>query len=84
MSQPGFVVVKEEVHELDAEVVAAFLRSEGIEAQINVDDAGRMLPSLDESRFSQVLVPEADAERARKLIAEHATSRGAKAGDEEE
>ena len=84
MTLPGFVVVKEEVHEIDAEVVAAFLRSEGIEARINVDDAGRMLPSLDESRFSQVLVAEADAARARALIAEHAKSRSGKAADEEE
>ena len=71
MTMPGLVVVKEEMSKLDADVVASFLVSEGIDARVNADDAAGTLPALDETRFAQVLVPEADAERARALIAEH-------------
>lgn len=70
--QPGFVVVEYETDRLNAEVVAGFLKSEGIDARVNADDAAGTIPSLDETRFAQVLVPEADAERARELIARYA------------
>ena len=81
MSLPGMVIVKEELSKLDADVVASFLQSEGIEAIVNADDAAGTIPALDETRFAQVLVPEKDAERARALIAEHP---GTDAGDDDE
>ena len=69
MSLAGMVVVKEEQDRFDAENVAAFLRAQGIEAMVNSDDAGGTLPALEESRGTQVLVRQEDAELARQLIA---------------
>ena len=68
MSQPGLVVVKEEAHRIDADNVAAFLRSKGLEAVVSSDNAGGEIPSMNQTRFVQVLVPESEAEKARKLI----------------
>lgn len=70
MTMPGMVVVKEETHRLDADNVAAFLRSKGLDAVVFSDDAGGELPALDQTRFVQVLVPESEAEEAKRLIAE--------------
>jgi hypothetical protein len=84
MTMPGLVVVKEEMSKLDADVVASFLRSEGLEVTVNADDAAGTLPALDETRFAQVLVPEADAERARALIAEHSRRLTVVSSDDEE
>ena len=67
---PGKVVVKHEVTRLAADNVVAFLQAQGIDAEVWADDAGGTLPALDETRFAQVLVPEADAEEAKRLIAE--------------
>ena len=65
MPLPGMVVVKEEVHRLDAENVAAFLRSKGLDAVVRSDDAGGEIPAMDGTRFVQVLVPDGEAEQAR-------------------
>lgn len=71
MSQPGFVIVRESLHESEAQVVVALLESEGIEAVIDEDDAGDQLPSLEEARGVRVLVAQADAERARTILDEY-------------
>lgn len=84
MSLEGMVVVKEEVDRFDAENVAAFLRSEGIDAMVNADDAGGTIPALDETRFAQVLVKVEDAERARAVLAEREAAAEAGGGDEDE
>ena len=66
----GMVVVRESLHESEAQVVVSLLESEGIDASINEDDAGDMLPSLEESRGVQVLVAEKDAARALEILEE--------------
>lgn len=70
MSQPGLVVVKEEAHRIDADNVAAFLRSKGLGAVVSSDNAGGEIPAMNQTRFVQVLVPESEAEKARELIEE--------------
>ena len=70
MPMSGLVVVKEEPHRLDADNVAAFLRSKGLDAIVSSDDAGGEIPALDQTRFVQVLVPESEVEQAKQLIAE--------------
>ena len=79
MTMPGLVVVKTEVHHIDADNVAAFLRSKGLDAMVQADDAGGELPALNETRFVKVLVPESEAEEAKRLIAE--AESGALAGE---
>jgi len=70
MTMPGLVVVKEETQRLNADNVAAFLRSKGLDAMVSSDDAGGEIPALDQTRFVQVLVPESEADEAKRLIAE--------------
>ncbi len=78
MTMPGLVVVKEETQRLNADNVAAFLRSKGLDAMVSSDDAGGEIPALDQTRFVQVLVPESEADEAKRLIAEaEATPRDA-------
>lgn len=52
----------------EAELIAGMLRSNGIRAAVSGDDAGGWEPQLQMSSGVQVLVPEVDAGRARKLI----------------
>ncbi len=70
MTMPGLTVVKEETQRLDADNVAAFLRSKGLDAIVSSDDAGGEIPALDQTRFVQVLVPDSEADEAKRLIAE--------------
>ena len=70
MPQSGLTVVKEETKRLNANNVAAFLRSKGLDAIVSSDDAGGELPMLDQIHFVQVLVPDSEAEQARALLAE--------------
>ena len=70
MSDKEMVVVHEESHEADAQIVVGFLKSRGIDAMISEDDAGDQLPSLEGVLGVKIFVPEASAERARKLLAE--------------
>lgn len=80
MTLEGWTVVKEQVDRLDAENVRAFLQSNGIEAEVHSDDAGGTIPSLEESQGVQVLVKTADADAARRLIAQIARQ-GSPGGD---
>jgi hypothetical protein len=68
MKLPGMVVVKEEASRIDADNVAAYLRSKGLDALVTSDDVGGEIPALDQTRYVQVLVPESEAEKARELI----------------
>jgi hypothetical protein len=70
--------------ELDAEAVAAFLESEGFEVMVNADDAGGELPALEEASLVQVLVKEADVDRAKALLAEREAQAAAEDSSEEE
>ena len=76
MAQPGFTIVRETQHESEAQVILSVLASEGIEAQIDEDDAGDMLPSLEESRGVRVLVASADAARANEILDEYEADNG--------
>lgn len=76
MVQPGFVAVRESLHASEAQIVLSVLESEGIEAQLDEDDAGEMIPSLDESRGVRVLVASADAARARQILDEYEADNG--------
>jgi hypothetical protein len=70
MSNKQMVVVREETHEADAQIVVGFLRGQGIEAMISEDDAGDQIPSLELARGVKIFVPVEDAERAREILEE--------------
>ena len=70
MTLEGMVVVREQMDRLDAETIAAFLRAQGIAATVSSDDAGGVLPALEEAHGVQVLVRKADEEQARRLLRE--------------
>jgi len=53
---------------IEAEVIAGLLRSNGIKAGINADDAGAQDPAL-QLQGVQVFVSPEDAAEARKLLA---------------
>lgn len=69
MSEYDREVVHVESDETAARIVAGFLESEGIEASIVEDDAGDQIPALEAIRGVKVVVPAADAARARELLA---------------
>jgi hypothetical protein len=56
----------------EAELIAGMLRNHGIKAAVSADDASGWEPQLQLGSGVQVLVPEADAGRARKLIGDDA------------
>ena len=70
MSDQEMTLVHVEQDETTARIVVGFLEANGIEAEISEDDAGDQIPSLEPVRGVKVFVPAADAERAKKLIAE--------------
>jgi hypothetical protein len=80
MSDKEMIVVHEESHEADAQIVAGFLESQGIEAMISEDDAGDQLPSFELVRGVKVLVAAEDADRARELLTQREA--GGEAGEE--
>ena len=80
----GFVVVRESLQESEAQVIVSLLESEGIDATINEDNAGDMLPPLEETRGVQVLVAEADLARAEEILAEFEQEEGEEGDDDEE
>jgi hypothetical protein len=65
---------------VEAEVVKNFLEAEGIEAQVAGESQAGFAGVLD----VPVLVPAADVDRARELIAVHEQQRGAHQTEEEE
>lgn len=88
MTLEGLVVVREQMDRLDAETIAAFLRAQGIDATVSSDDAGGVLPALEEPHGVQVLVRTADEQRARQVLGEQeaasARETGARGGATEE
>ena len=71
MSDQEKTVVHVENDEASANIVVGFLKSNGIDAMISEDDAGDQLPSLETAAGVKIFVAVEDAERARRLIAEH-------------
>jgi len=74
MSENEWIIIKEESREQDARIVQGFLRSQGIESEINEDDAGDQFPSLEETQGVQIMVRPSDVEKAKALIAERETA----------
>jgi hypothetical protein len=60
----------------EAALIVGMLRSHGIKATVSADDAGGWEPQLQTGSGVRVLVPEADAGRARKLIGDEAAPAG--------
>jgi hypothetical protein len=64
------VVVGEFENEIDAEIAKGHLESAGIKAFIVKDDAGGMLPSLQNTEGVRLLVDETNEERAKIVLGE--------------
>jgi putative signal transducing protein len=64
------VTVAQVSSRIEADLVAGLLRSEGISARVNADDAGGQEPQLQLQSGAQVLVAAADEARAREILAE--------------
>jgi len=64
----GLVVVSEHAHEFEAEVLAAVLRDEGIDATVARNPLTSALPV---QRQARLLVHEADLPRAREVLSSH-------------
>jgi len=71
MSDKKMTIVRQENDEATAQIVVGFLKSNGIDAMISEDDAGDQLPSLETAAGVKIFVLLEDAERAKRLIAEH-------------
>lgn len=66
------VVVGKYENEIDAEMAKGNLQASGIPASIIKDDGGGMLPSLQNTEGVQLVVAEAHAKKAKKIL--HAKS----------
>lgn len=64
----NLVVVRVESEETKARIEVGLLQSHGIEACILEDDLGDQIPSLESTQGVKILVPEHQAELARKLL----------------
>jgi Putative prokaryotic signal transducing protein len=62
------VVVGKFKNEVDAEIAKGHLESEGIEASIAKNDAGRMFPSLQYTEGVELSVDKSQEEKARIII----------------
>ncbi len=65
---PNLVKVKTYRSEVEAEIGAAVLREEGVEAFIHSDDAGGFQPQLQMNRGVNLMVADTDSERAIQLL----------------
>jgi len=64
------IVLKSFSHEIDAQVAASYLESQGIETLIKKDDAGGNYPQLQMSSGVQLLINAADEQAARNILNE--------------
>ena len=64
----GFVTVATFSSEIDAELTRATLAAAGIEAYLNYEDTGGMMPVLQQSEGVKVLVDPSNLEEARSLL----------------
>ncbi len=70
----GYVVVAVFVNEVEAELAQATLAAADITSYVKKEDAGGMLPPLQESEGVRLLVDPADFEEARSILSEEATT----------
>jgi hypothetical protein len=56
---------------IDAELMAGFLRNEGIKAVVSADDEGGLSPVLQAGDRVRILVPRGQHSRAKRLIEDH-------------
>jgi PAS domain S-box-containing protein len=68
--------IKDFENEFEAEIARGHLRSAGIDAILSKDDAGDMLPSLQETEGVSLLVLPEDRKKANALLHENQWSRG--------
>ncbi|VGO17914.1 hypothetical protein PDESU_06516 [Pontiella desulfatans] len=69
MGMDNQVVLTSFVQELDAQMVVMELQAGGIDAVLQKDDCGGMRPFITSERGIEVLVPAADLQRAREILA---------------
>ena len=67
------VVVAEFENELEAEIAIGHLEAAGIRGSLIKDDAGGMLPSLQQTGGVRVLVDESESELAQAVLQEKMT-----------
>jgi hypothetical protein len=65
----GWVVIRSYQGAIEAESDRAVLEASGLEAQVLVDDAGGMLPSLTMLMAARLAVREEDAAEAEEILA---------------
>jgi hypothetical protein len=70
MMKEQMIFLAEYANEFDAEIARGHLESAGIHAILSRDDAGGMLPSLQEVEGVSLLVRPEDIKRARKILHE--------------
>lgn len=56
---------------IDAELMAGFLRNQGINAVVSADDEGGLSPALQTANRVRILVPRDQVDRARQLLDDH-------------
>ena len=64
----GMVAVATYINETEARCELGRLTASGIDAMVRTDNCGGMRPHFDLQQGVQLLVPEAEAERARELL----------------
>jgi len=63
------VVVGDYENEIEAEIAKGHLEASGVLAFVMKDDAGGMFPSLQDAQGVRLVVPEAQREKAIKILA---------------
>jgi len=64
----GLICIKTFLNRYEADLAKGLLESAGIEAAVSADDAGGMQPQLNLSVGVRLLVDEADADAALKIL----------------
>ncbi len=70
MSRDEAVVVERFLNRLEADMAAALLEAEGIQAFVSADDAGGAYPPLQYIRGVRLLVFPEDEDRARQILSD--------------
>ena len=68
--QKRMVLLEEYPNEIEAQVASAHLDAAGVHTCVAKDDAGGMLPSLQETEGVSLLVRPRDMKRAKAILAE--------------
>ncbi len=66
------------INEIEAQVAAGHLESEGVSTSLVKDDAGGMLPSLQETESVTLLIKPSDLKRGKAILAERSGAKRSK------